>query len=64
MDALTFEYICPLTREECINFKEPKTNPFTGSEINEQCAFGTKDGACSIARLIVAMTAIYSKEDY
>lgn len=62
MDTYEIEFICPLTREECINTKDAKTNPFTGTEIHEQCAFGTKDGACSVARLISALTAVCSKE--
>ena len=61
-DELTIEYVCPLTREECINVKEPRENPFTGSQIHEQCAFGTKDGACSIARLISSMTSYFANE--
>lgn len=58
-DNFTIEYICPLTREECVNCATPKENPFTGTPMLKQCAWGTKDGGCAVAKL---MQAIYQKE--
>lgn len=60
-EQLSIEYICPLTREVCINFKEPKENPFTGAPMQEMCAWGTRDGFCAVVKL---MQAIYRKEGY
>ena len=57
MDGYEESFVCPLTREECVETREPRENPFTGREIVERCAFGTKDGACSIARMVQAVTA-------
>lgn len=58
------EYICPFTKERCINYEDTKENPFTGTRYLEMCAFGTKDGACSVARLISAMTVYFKDGRY
>lgn len=64
-NAITkIDYICPLTREVCINLQPPKENPFTGNEMHEECAWGTKDGSCAVARLISAMTADFTRGRY
>lgn len=56
-DTITIDYICPLTRETCIENKPTKENPFTGTPMLEKCAWGTRDGGCAVAKL---MQAVYS----
>ena len=56
------EYICPLTGKECYEHGGPRTDPFDGTETYTRCAFGTKDGACSIARLISKATDYIKNE--
>lgn len=63
MDGCEESFVCPLTREECVECREPRANPFTGSTIVERCAFATRDGACSIARMIQAVTAACSANE-
>ena len=60
-DGITIDYVCPLTRETCINHKPVKENPFTGSPMHELCAWGTRDGQCAVAKL---MKAIYERREY
>ena len=53
-ERVTVDYICPLMRETCINSKPAKENPFTGTPMVEQCAWGTSDGRCAVALLMQA----------
>lgn len=56
------DYICPLSQKPCFNYMAPERDPFSGAETYKLCAFGTKDGACSIARLISSMTGYFDNE--
>lgn len=56
------DYICPLSQKPCFNYMAPERDPFSGDETYKLCAFGTKDGACSIARLISTMNKFFTTE--
>ena len=63
-DTISIDYICPLTRETCIENKPTKENPFTGSPMVEQCAWGTRDGRCAVALRMQAISTSPTRGGY